>query len=76
MDHELRPLGVRCMTICPGGVATEFAMGRGRTPDMPELSEMMTADDVADAVIFAITRPRNHRILEMAFRPVTEGSWG
>jgi NADP-dependent 3-hydroxy acid dehydrogenase YdfG len=76
MDHELRPLGVRCTTICPGGVATEFAMGRGRTPDMPELSGMMTAEDVADAVIFAITRPRNHRILEMAFRPVTEGSWG
>jgi hypothetical protein len=23
-----------------------------------------------------LTRPRNHRILEMAFRPVTEDSWG
>jgi 3-oxoacyl-[acyl-carrier protein] reductase len=76
MDHELRPLGVRCTNICPGGVATEFAMGRGRTQDMPELAGMMSAEDVADAVMFAITRPRNHRILEMAFRPVTEGSWG
>ena len=68
--------GVRCTNICPGGVATEFAMGRGRTPDMPELPGMMSADDVAEAVLFAVTRPRNHRILEMAFRPVTEGSWG
>lgn len=76
MDHELRAQGVRCTNICPGGVATEFAMGRGRTPDMPGLSGMMTAEDVADAVVFAITRPRNHRILEMAFRPVTEESWG
>lgn len=76
MDHELRPEGVRCTNICPGGVATEFAMGRGRTPEMPELGGMMSAEDVADAVVFAITRPRNHRILEMAFRPVTEGSWG
>jgi NADP-dependent 3-hydroxy acid dehydrogenase YdfG len=76
MDHELRPQGVRCTNICPGGVATEFAMGRGRTPDMPELAGMMTPEDVAEAVVFAITRPRNHRILEMAFRPVTEGSWG
>jgi len=76
MDHELRPEGVRCTNICPGGVATEFAMGRGRTADMPELAGMMSAEDVADAVLFAITRPRNHRILEMAFRPVTEGSWG
>jgi len=76
LDHELRPLGVRCTNVCPGGVATDFAMGRGRTPDMPELAGMMTAEDVADVVLFALTRPRNHRILEMALRPVTEGSWG
>ena len=60
----------------PGGVATEFAMGHGRTPDMPELSGMMTADDVAEVVMFVLTRPRNHRILEVALRPVTETSWG
>ena len=76
LDHELRPLGVRCTNVCPGGVATEFAMGHGRTPDMPELAGMMTADDVAEAVLFVLTRPRNHRILEVAFRPVTETSWG
>jgi 3-oxoacyl-[acyl-carrier protein] reductase len=76
LDHELRERGVRCTNICPGGVATEFAMGRGRTPEMPELSGMMSADDVADVVLFALTRPRTHRILETAFRPVTESSWG
>jgi 3-oxoacyl-[acyl-carrier protein] reductase len=76
LDHELRPQGVRCTNVCPGGVATDFAMGRGRTPDMPELAGMMTSQDVAEAVLFVLTRPRNHRILEMAFRPVTETSWG
>jgi len=76
LDHELRPQGVRCTNVCPGGVATDFAMGRGRTPDMPELGGMMRAEDVADAVLFVLTRPRTHRILEVAFRPVTEGSWG
>ena len=76
LDHELRERGVRCTNICPGGVATEFAMGRGRTPEMPALSGMMSADDVADVVLFALTRPRTHRILETAFRPVTESSWG
>jgi NADP-dependent 3-hydroxy acid dehydrogenase YdfG len=76
LDHELRPQGVRCTNVCPGGVATDFAMGRGRTPDMPELAGMMSADDVAEAVLFVLTRPRNHRILEMAFRPMTEESWG
>jgi NADP-dependent 3-hydroxy acid dehydrogenase YdfG len=76
LDHELRERGVRCTSICPGGVATDFAMGRGRTPDMPELAGMMSADDVADAVLFTLTRPRTHRILEVAFRPMTEAASG
>ena len=76
LDHELRERGVRCTNVCPGGVATDFAMGRGRTPEMPELQGMMSAGDVAEVVLFVLTRPRNHRILETAFRPITEPSWG
>jgi NADP-dependent 3-hydroxy acid dehydrogenase YdfG len=76
LDHELREHGIRCTNVCPGGVATDFAMGRGRTPDMPQLAGMMRPEDVAEAVLFVLTRPRNHRILEVAFRPVTETSWG
>jgi NAD(P)-dependent dehydrogenase (short-subunit alcohol dehydrogenase family) len=76
LDHELRERGVRCTNICPGGVRTEFAMGKGRVPGMPELEGMMLADDVAAAVVFAVTRPRNHRVLELAFRPALEPSWG
>ena len=78
LDHELREQGVRCTNVCSGGVATDFAMGegRGRTREMPELAGMMRAEDVAAVVLFVITRPRNHRILETAFRPMTEASWG
>jgi NADP-dependent 3-hydroxy acid dehydrogenase YdfG len=76
LDHELREHGIRCTNVCPGGVATDFAMGRGRTPDMPALAGMMAPQDVAETVMFVLTRPRTHRILEVAFRPVTEGSWG
>jgi 3-oxoacyl-[acyl-carrier protein] reductase len=76
LDHELREQGVRCTTVAPGGVATDFAMGRGRTPDMPQLAGMMSAEDVADAVVYVLSRPRNHRILEVAFRPMTEQSMG
>ena len=78
LDHEVRERGVRCTNVCPGGVATDFAMeeGRGRTPEMPEFAGMMRAEDVAEVVLFVLTRPRNHRILETAFRPVTEASWG
>jgi NADP-dependent 3-hydroxy acid dehydrogenase YdfG len=76
LDHELREHGIRCSNVCPGGVATDFALdeGRGRTEDV--LPGMMTADDVAEVVVFVLERPRHMRILETAFRPVNEGSWG
>jgi 3-oxoacyl-[acyl-carrier protein] reductase len=51
-------------------------MGRGRTPDMPALAGMMRPEDIAEVVLFVLTRPREHRILELAMRPVTETSWG
>lgn len=77
LDHELRQHGIRCTSICPGAVATDFGMGRGlRYPGMPELTEMIAADDVAAAVIFALTRPRSQRILELAIRHMSEPSWG
>jgi NAD(P)-dependent dehydrogenase (short-subunit alcohol dehydrogenase family) len=76
LDHELREHGIRCTNVCPGGVATDFALddGRGRTPDV--LPGMMTAEDVADVVVFVLERPRHMRILETAFRPIGEGAWG
>ena len=76
LDNELRERGIRCTNVCPGGVATDFALepGRGRTHEA--LPGMMSADDVAEVVLFVLTRPRSHRILETAFRPMTEASWG
>ncbi len=76
LDHELREQGVRCTNVCPGGVATDFALdeGRGRTPDV--LPGMMSADDVAEVVVFALERPRHLRLLETALRPMSEASWG
>jgi 3-oxoacyl-[acyl-carrier protein] reductase len=76
LDHELREQGIRCTNICPGGVASDFALdeGRGRTPAV--LPGMMTAEDVAEVVVFALERPRHLRILETAFRPMSEASWG
>jgi NADP-dependent 3-hydroxy acid dehydrogenase YdfG len=76
LDHELRERGVRATCICPGGVKTEFAIGTGRSEGDPELDQMMTADEVADVVMFAVTRPRRLRILTTSFRPMSEDSWG
>lgn len=76
LDHELREQGVRATCICPGGVKTEFAIGAGREEGDPELEEMLTADEVADVVLFTVTRPRRLRILTTSFRPMNEPSWG
>jgi NADP-dependent 3-hydroxy acid dehydrogenase YdfG len=76
LDHELWNRGVRCSTLCPGGVATEFAMGRGRTPDDPDLAGMMSPEEIADHVIFVITRPRSQRVLETEILPMNEDSLG
>jgi 3-oxoacyl-[acyl-carrier protein] reductase len=43
---------------------------------MPELRTMMSPEDVAEVVVFVLTRPRHFRMLDAAFRPVTEASWG
>jgi 3-oxoacyl-[acyl-carrier protein] reductase len=74
LDHELRELGVRVMNIAPGGIATDFAMGAGRTPESVE--GMMSAEEVADVVLFAVNQPRNLRMMTVSFRPMNEGSWG
>jgi len=76
LDHELREHGVRASCVCPGGVKTDFAIGTGREEGDPELEGMLTADEVADVVLFAVTRPRRMRILTTSFRPMTEASWG
>ena len=76
LDHELYGRGVRCSILAPGGVETEFAMGRGRTPEDPDLPGMLRAEQVADAVLYAITRPRSQRILETSILPMSDDSMG
>ena len=76
LDHELRERGVRATCICPGAVNTNFAIGTGRTEGDPALEGMLTAEEVADVVLFTVTRPRRMRILTTSFRPMIEPSWG
>jgi NADP-dependent 3-hydroxy acid dehydrogenase YdfG len=76
LDHEMRERGVRATCICPGGVKTDFAIGTGREKGDPELEGLLTADEVAEVVLFTVTRPRRMRILTTSFRPMSEASWG
>ena len=62
--------------LCPGGVATDFAMGRGRNPDDPDLANFMTPGEVAEVVIQTLSRPRSLRVLEANLLPMKEDSMG
>ena len=72
LDRELRQHGIRVSTLCPGGTATEFAMGSGRSPDMPGLEKMMRAEDVASAVVTVLRQPRSMRTLVWSMRSIHE----
>jgi 3-oxoacyl-[acyl-carrier protein] reductase len=76
LDIELRERGVRCTNICPGGVNTDFAIGSGRERGDPILDAMMSPEDVAEVIVFALTRPRTMRLMTTTFRPMSEGSFG
>ncbi len=68
LDAELRKHGIKVGTICPGGIKTEFALGKGRTEEYIRGSHMMDASDVADALVYACSQPANARILQMTIR--------
>jgi 3-oxoacyl-[acyl-carrier protein] reductase len=72
LDGELRKFGIKVGTICPGGVKTEFAVGKGRTEEGVKNSYMMEPSEVADAIVFACMQPRNARILQMTVRHMGE----
>jgi 3-oxoacyl-[acyl-carrier protein] reductase len=72
LDRELRAKGIRVSVIAPGGVATEFAMGTGRTPDMAGLDDMLRPEDVAEAVVSVLKQPRTMRSLVWSMRSIHE----
>lgn len=72
LDKELRPHGIRVGTINPGGVKTEFAIGKGRTEAGVAESGMLEAEDVAEAVLFACTQPAGARIIQIQMRTMAE----
>lgn len=72
LDRELRPHGIKVGVICPGGVKTEFGLGRGRTVESVAASSMLEASDVAGAVLLACTQSAGARIIEIQMRTMSE----
>lgn len=72
LDYETRPAGVKVSVVAPGGVNTDFALGDGRTKGDPVLEEMLDAEDVAEAVLFALSQPQKSRTFLIGMRPMNE----
>ena len=72
LDKELRPHGIKVGLICPGGVKTEFALGKGRTEEKVAASDMLESEDVADAVLLACTQSPQSRIIQIQMRTMAE----
>lgn len=72
LDKELRPHGIKVGVICPGGVKTEFALGKGRTEKSVAESGMLDPRDVAGAILLACTQSAGSRIIEVQMRTMDE----
>lgn len=72
LDRELRPRGIKVGVLCPGGVKTEFAIGTGRTEEGVAASEMLEAEDVAEAALLMASQSAGSRIMEIRMRPMVE----
>jgi NADP-dependent 3-hydroxy acid dehydrogenase YdfG len=72
LDRELRESGIKVGAICPGGVKTEFAIGKGRTEKGVAESDMLDPQDVAAVVLLACTQSPRSRIIEVQMRTMAE----
>ena len=76
MRQELQP-DIRVMVIEPGAVATELT-DHITNPEVKQMAEQMyqqlaiTADDIAEIIAFAITRPRRMTLNEILVRPTAQ----
>ena len=64
---ELRGTGVRSSLISPAATDTSIwdAIDPDNTPGFPARASMLRADDVAEAVLWALTRPSHVRVDEL-----------
>lgn len=63
---ELAPHGIKVAVLCPAAVKTDFARGRGRPYEKMGDAEFLTADDIADAVLFVAGQNPGARASEIS----------
>jgi NAD(P)-dependent dehydrogenase (short-subunit alcohol dehydrogenase family) len=72
LDQEAFKCGVKVSVIAPGGVNTRHAFGTGRTPEDAKLPDYLDPEEVAEAVVFAVTQPVKSRLFMVGMRPMNE----
>jgi NADP-dependent 3-hydroxy acid dehydrogenase YdfG len=76
LRQELSPHHVRVGLVEPGLVDTELTnTGRQNTPDASSASDLgvLEASDIADAVVYMVTRPPRTAVNEVLIRPTEQG---
>jgi NAD(P)-dependent dehydrogenase (short-subunit alcohol dehydrogenase family) len=66
-------VGVTC--LIPGGMQTAFFDGREEQYKPPPEAKLAPPEHVAEAVLFALTRPVGTEVRELIVTPSTEPSW-
>lgn len=79
MRMDMLPYGIRVTQICPGAVETEFSLVRfkgdqDRADKVYEGFENLVADDIADAVFYAVSQPPHIDIQDMLVMPTAQAS--
>lgn len=79
MRMDMLPYGIRVTQICPGAVETEFSLVRfkgdqKRADQVYEGFQNLVADDIADAVYYAVSQPPHVDIQDMLVMPTAQAS--
>jgi NADP-dependent 3-hydroxy acid dehydrogenase YdfG len=77
LRQELAPDGIRVSLVEPGVVATELA-GHNRPEVLEQMAQRfagvtpLQSEDIAEAILFAISRPANVAVNEILVRPASQ----
>jgi NADP-dependent 3-hydroxy acid dehydrogenase YdfG len=79
MRIELLPYGIKVSTLSPGAVDTEFSLVRFRGDEQKAAQvytgfEPLSAKDIAETILFMITRPKHVNIDDLLIMSTSQGS--
>lgn len=79
MRIDMLPHNVKVTQICPGAVETEFSIVRfhgdkARADKVYEGYESLLANDIAECILFVVTRPPHVNINDMVVMPTAQAS--